>query len=307
MRGDVVYHVYGVHAGRDEDVYLGAFRTVFEAEAEIAKLKAREMNGRNWAEQYHNSGFIIREVVVETDFEVPTRPAPRDKYFVKLTAKTRPGILNSTLVDVFRRNVSVGDAEKVCRYERNYAMLQTFEPFRQEGREFALISRDYTATAVLDLTSGEVIAEEAREPNGSGFCPVGFYVPDWQDVHDETAIPGSKYWTADCEWPVGDFGFVWGCYWGDDSSWKVQYLDLSRVQHGIVTRDQRFGYIELATDGFCSPCLDPEPPQKRTSPPFVRVSKYEGIVKVTFAVEMGFNLASGEAEEWRRLRIANFE
>jgi hypothetical protein len=65
--------------------------------------------------------------------------------------------------------------------------------------------------------------------------------------------------------------------------------------------------IELATDGFCSPCLDPEPPQKRTSPPFVRVSKYEGIVKVTFAVEMGFNLASGEAEEWRRLRIANFE
>jgi hypothetical protein len=34
------------------------------------------VNGRNWAEQYHNSGFIIREVVVETDFEVPTRPAP---------------------------------------------------------------------------------------------------------------------------------------------------------------------------------------------------------------------------------------
>lgn len=59
MRGDVVYHVYGVHAGRDEDVYLGAFRTVFEAEAEIAKLKAREVNGRNWAEQYHNSGFIM--------------------------------------------------------------------------------------------------------------------------------------------------------------------------------------------------------------------------------------------------------
>ena len=80
MRGDIVYHVYGVHAGRDEDVYLGAFRTLFEAEAEIEKLKAREMNGRNWAEQHHNNGFIIREVVVETDFEIPTRPAPRDKY-----------------------------------------------------------------------------------------------------------------------------------------------------------------------------------------------------------------------------------
>jgi hypothetical protein len=91
MRGDIVYYVYGVHAGRDEDVYFGAFRTVFEAEGEIEKLKAREMNGRNWAEQHHNNGFIIREVVVETDFEVPTRPAPRDKYFVKVTAKTRPG------------------------------------------------------------------------------------------------------------------------------------------------------------------------------------------------------------------------
>jgi hypothetical protein len=265
------------------------------------------MNGRNWAEQYHNRGFIIREVAVDTDFEIPTRPAPRDKYFVKRTATTRPGTWHSTLVDVFRRNVSVGDAEKVCRYERNYTMFQTFEPFRQGGRELALISRDYTATAVLDLTSGEVIAEEACEPKGSGFCPVGFYVPDWLDVHDESLIPGGKYWTADDEWPVGDFGFVWGCYWGDDSSWKVQYLDLSRVQQGIIARDERFGYVELAMNGYCSPCLDPKPPEKRTSPPFIRVSKYQGTAKVTFAVEMGFDLASGEAKEWRRSRIANYE
>ncbi|HZR71400.1 hypothetical protein [Bradyrhizobium sp.] len=186
-------------------------------------------------------------------------------------------------------------------------MFQTFEPFRQGDRELALISRDYTTTAVLDLTSGEVIAEEARGPNGNGFCPVGFYVPDWLDVLDESFIPGGKHWTADDEWPVGDFGFVWGCYWGDDSSWKVQHLDLSRVQQGVIARDERFGYIELATDGFRSPCLDPEPPQKRTSPPFIRVSKYQGITKVTFAVEMGFDLASGEAKEWRRLGIANYE
>jgi hypothetical protein len=157
------------------------------------------------------------------------------------------------------------------------------------------------------LTSGEVVAEENREPKGNGFCPVGFYVPDWLDIYDESFIPGCKYWTADAEWPVGDFGFVWGCYWGDDNSWKVQYLDLSRVQQGIISRDERFGYVELATHGFRSPCLDPEPPQKRASPLFVRVSKYQGIAKVTFAVEMGFDLASGGAEEWRRFRIANYE
>lgn len=42
-----------------------------------------------------------------------------------------------------------------------------------------------------------------------------------------------------------DHGFVAGCVWGDDSRWKVQYLDLSRIDEGIVKREERFGYIEL--------------------------------------------------------------
>ena len=42
-----------------------------------------------------------------------------------------------------------------------------------------------------------------------------------------------------------DHGFVAGCIWGDDSSWKIQYLDLSRVEEGILKREERFGYIEL--------------------------------------------------------------
>lgn len=33
---------------------------------------------------------------------------------------------------------------------------------------------------------------------------------------------------------------------GDNSTWKVQHLDLSRVEEGIVTRDDGFGYICLA-------------------------------------------------------------
>ncbi len=40
-------------------------------------------------------------------------------------------------------------------------------------------------------------------------------------------------------------GFVSGCVWGDDSSWKTQYLDLSRVEDGFIRREERFGYIEL--------------------------------------------------------------
>src|SRR5262249_40866714 len=162
-----------------------------------------------------------------------------------------------------------------------------FEPFRQADREFALISRDYTRTAVLDLGSGYVVAEEP-DSGGSGFCPVGFYVPDWWDVNDGSVIPGSEYWDADCEWPTGEFGFVWGCHWGDDSSWKVQYLDLSGVRQGVVRREERFGYVELATFGFNNSCLsfDSCPPKRSDPPAFIDVSRYGGVTKVTFAVEM---------------------
>lgn len=190
MRGDTVYRVYGVHEGREKDVYFGTFRAVPEAEAEIAKLKAREMNGQNWAKHHHNKGFVIRETVVDTDFEIPSRSTPRDKYIIKASNKNRLGTWDSMLVDVYRRNSSAGDIEHVCRYERNHAMFQTFEPFRQGRREFALISRHYTKTAVLDLASGKVMAEE--EEDRSGFCPVGFYVPDWWDVNDGSIIPGAN-------------------------------------------------------------------------------------------------------------------
>jgi hypothetical protein len=306
MRGDVVYRVYGVHAGRQEDTCFGAFRSVAEAEAKIANLQAQKMGGRNWAEQYHNRGFVIREVIVETDFEIPPLPKPRDKYAVNGRKVSPPGAWSQTLVEVFRRTGAGGSPEKICEYERSYSLLQTFEPFRQGDRDFALISRDYTRTAVLDLASGHVIAEE---PDDSGFCPVGFYVPDWWDVNGGFTIPGSEHWDADDEWPTGDFGFVWGCEWGDDNSWKVQYLDLSDVQRGVVRREERFGYLELATSDFSNPCLtlDPVPPRRSDPPPFIRVSRWGGATRITFAVEMEFDLGSGKPEDWERQKIADFE
>jgi hypothetical protein len=313
MRGDIIYRVYGLHEGREKDYFFGAFRTRAEANVRIAELCAKEMNGENWAKRHHDRGFVIRETVVDTDFEIPPSPKPRDRYFVKGTPKpNRPGTWDSTIVEVFRRASSSDGLEKAFEYERYYSLLQTFEPFRQGSREFALISRDYTKTAVLELASGVVIAEEIDEPGapaGGGFCPVGFYVPDWWDVNDCSVIPGSEYWTADREWPNGDFGFVWGCHWGDDSSWKVQYLDLSRVQEGVVQRDDRFGYVELATSGYVSPSLTLDPPAIANSKPphFISVSRYKGAMKVTFAVELVFSLESGQPQEWQRLRIADME
>lgn len=40
-------------------------------------------------------------------------------------------------------------------------------------------------------------------------------------------------------------GFIAGCVWGDDSSWKIEYLDLSHADEGIVKREARFGYISM--------------------------------------------------------------
>lgn len=304
MRGDIVFRVYGLHEGREGDVFFGAYRSRSEADAEIRKLSATTMYGRNWAAECHNRGFVVREHKVSTDFDVPPRPKPRDKYLVRASAKANePGTWDSTLIEVLRRNGSV--LERVGEYTRNYSMLSTFEPFRQGGRELALISRDYTKTAVLDLASGEVIAEETESTPGSGFCPVGFYVPDWWDLHDASIIPGSEYWGTDQEWPTGEFGFVWGCYWGDDSSWKVQHLDLSRVQAGIISRDDRFGYVELATGGYESPCVagrsgdPPSPPPK-----FIDVERYEGVTRVRFAVELRFDLASGQVDKEQHAGLA---
>ncbi len=310
MRGDTVYRVYGVHEGREKDVYFGAYRTVREAETAIQKLRAREMHGANWAQQHHNKGFVIRTVLVDTDFEVPALPKPRDEYYVRTSKKpNRPGTWDSTIVEVFRRGISARAPGRIATYERNHAMFQTFEPFRQGGRALALISRDYPKTAVLDLGTGEVIAEEVEQfydgnPQcpGAGFCPVGFYVPDWWDIHDASIIPGSEYWNSEREWPNGSFGFVWGCIWGDDSSWKVQYLDLSRIQEGVITREERFGYVELATAGYRSPALTESLMSSgslSSPPPFIDIQTGKE-PRVTSTVEMRFDLNSGRCLDWER-------
>lgn len=60
----------------------------------------------------------------------------------------------------------------------------------------------------------------------------GILLKQWNERHPFTTM-------------TAPFGFVAGCVWGDDSSWKIQYLDLSQVHKGIIKRDDRFGYIEL--------------------------------------------------------------
>lgn len=154
MRGDIVHRIYGVHSGRAEDTRFGTHRTTV-AEAEMAIVRLREQHGHEWAEKYHDRGFVIREATVEKDFQIPELPKPRDKYVAVGTAKPNaPGTWDSTTVRILRRGSTSGDLVPVCEFERNYSLLPTFEPFRKDGRDFALISRDYSKTAVRPRSQG---------------------------------------------------------------------------------------------------------------------------------------------------------
>jgi hypothetical protein len=289
MRGDVVFRIYGVHRGRAEDSFFGARRTRAEAAAVIAELSARQMHGKSWAGTYHDQGFVIREALVDTDFEIPPLPKPRDAWVLRATPLSNGNTSwPSTRVAVFRR----GAETPVASYERNHGLYTTFEPFRQGARELALISRDYERTAVLDLASGQIIAEETDEK--AGFCPIGFYVPDWWDVNDGSIIPGSEYWRADREWPTGQFGFVWGCVWGDDTSWKLQHLDLSRVTDGVIARDERYGYLPMADLDWDPPWLDLAPTTPSEPPPFLKVWMTRGVAQLSVVTETTFELVSGD-------------
>ena len=145
-----------------------------------------------------------------------------------------PGVMNSLRVTIYEHDKKIGE------YIRYYpTTFNTFVPFKQrvgdEIREYALFSDNYTCTSVMRLPSCEVIAEEP--PHVFGFCPVDYYVP-YQD-------PWSIGKDLEFEGIPGTFGFVAGCIWGDDSSWKIQYLDLSEIEDGKIHRTERFGYIEL--------------------------------------------------------------
>ena len=108
---------------------------------------------------------------------------------------------------------------------------------------------------------------------GNGFCPAAFYVPDFFDDFKENGYASpearekdiastaaalsytgdddkerafAEEWAEEYLWSSsGHWGVYAGCVWGDDSSYKLRYVDLSRVSEGIVTTDDRFGYVEL--------------------------------------------------------------
>jgi hypothetical protein len=141
-------------------------------------------------------------------------------------------VLHSIEVGIFRIQDNV--ETQVGSYTRNFSFLhRTFYHFRKNGKDYALYSPVYTATRVMELPSCNDIGGE--EPHIS-FCPVDYYVP-WEDKPED---PEEDHILK------ADFGFVAGVHWGEVyPTAHIQYLDLSRVEKGIICRDDRFGNIGM--------------------------------------------------------------
>lgn len=168
-------------------------------------------------------------------------------------------------------------------YTRNYPYhgLLTWYPFSRGSRDYALYSRDYTSTRLMELPSCKDIGGE--EPSSGGFCPVEYYIPE---IHGYERVPDPNKegsFTGRAVKEPAQVAFVAGCIWADDSSWKVQCFDISQVESGIITRDERFGYVPMPKEVTLAQSV------------FVQRDEESGAVLASFAVQQTYNLNTGKA------------
>ena len=213
--------------------------------------------------------------------------------------ENRPGTWNSTKVSIYKNKKFIGE------YLRNYSSYgtHTFYPFQIDGQWYALYSANYTATRVMKLHDDRVEDWCGEDPYGNGFCPVEYYVPTYVHVKDSYFIGEEKKefdsYCADCDYDekefetelnspgfIGlnncDFGFLCGCVWGDDTSWKLRYVDLSKVPDKIIEITDKFGYCELPNDLTLKECIHMDSWEPDYN--WIRITRAES-----------FNLVTGES------------
>lgn len=143
------------------------------------------------------------------------------------------------------------NGKEIYEYRRNYGFLKTFEPFRWWNDEksrweyYALISPIYTGFQLLNLTDITIVY--SFNGNADSFCPISFYVPDHEDyIEGETIIENDSFFKELFETShKRRFAFVQGCVWGDDSTMKIETIDIHGILSGRkdVRTEQSFGYF----------------------------------------------------------------
>src|SRR5262249_41440812 len=139
--------------------------------------------------------------------------------------------------------------------------FDTFFPFEKDGKDYALYSTDYTATRVMELPScrdiggeepssggfcpveyyvptyvdlettysgspetpyanGKILRSRKNKATPEDLEPVS-NVSNWRDAKTGEAMKFESLTRAISPLTFYPFGFIAGCVWGDDSSWKI--------------------------------------------------------------------------------------
>jgi len=187
------------------------------------------------------------------------------------TVENGPGVWNSTKVSIYRDKNLIGE------YIRNYSSFgpNTFYPFKRGDDWYALYSANYTATRVMKLHEDRIEDWCGEENNANGFCPVEFYIPRYvitkQSFRHGDEINEYESVAVDCDCKDEDFlqeldepgavdnycnfGFLCGCVWGDDSDWKIRYIDLSKIEEKVLSITEKFGYWRMPDDLSLRECI----------------------------------------------------
>ena len=153
------------------------------------------------------------------------------------------GFWGTMICRIYQNDVFIGE------FTRNYSSFgkDTFAPFMFNGKEYALYSQDYGIIAVMTLPDcKQVTLTPESQKNLQNFCPVECHVPQYyhysfvssvskemayapiDKTDDPEEMAGMK--EEDLRWH--NFALVAGCVWGDDSSWKLNLLDLRGIEEG---------------------------------------------------------------------------
>jgi hypothetical protein len=191
---------------------------------------------------------------------------------------SRPGCWDISEISIFPAEGLF--KRRLGGYTRNYPQygIGTWYPLSRGNKDYALYSPDYTCTRVMELPSCKDIGGE--EPHAAGFCPVEYYLPEIRYSEKRPDKDGTVFYHEKKE--PSQVAFVAGCIWGDDSSWKIQCFDISQIESGIITRDERFGYVPM--------------PKGTTLAQTASLERDEesGKVIATFAVMQTYDLVTGE-------------
>lgn len=191
---------------------------------------------------------------------------PYSPYYIGTESKSiRAGAWSVTECTVWDK--TGGGKIQIGRYQYDYhsCARDIFYPFKQDDQWYALYSTHYETIALMTLPDCKVVelTEESKK-NLHGFCPVESWVLAYKrylydlnngtsafiylsedEMSDQSNDDAADYGPIQYH----SFAFVAGCVWGDDSSMKVNMLDLSRIKEGILKyvdyKGSPWSYLEL--------------------------------------------------------------